>query len=87
MNDTERYDLHLDGQLFRAQRELLLRLAELARRKQPYQPVPGDENLLDGLVALTDSLADQASRPARHRLPVARRPRRVAGGRTGRGET
>jgi hypothetical protein len=60
MNDTKRYDLHLDGQLFCAQRELLLKVTDLARCKQPYEPAPGDEALLDGLVELTDSLADQA---------------------------
>ena len=60
MNDTKRCDLNLDGPLFRTQRELLLRLADLARRKQPYEPVPGDEAMLEGLVDLTDPLADQA---------------------------
>jgi len=60
MNDMKRYDLHLDGPLFRAQRELLLKLVDLARRNEPYQPAPGDEGLLEGLVSLTDSLADQA---------------------------
>jgi hypothetical protein len=60
MNDTKRYDLHLDGQLFRAQRELLLKLTDLARRNEPYQFVPGDEALLEGLLNLTDAIADQA---------------------------
>ena len=58
--DMKRYDLHLDGRLFLAQRELLLRIADLVRRKQPYQPATGDEGLLEGLLNLTDSLADQA---------------------------
>jgi hypothetical protein len=52
--------LRLDGQLFRAQRELLLRVADLAREGQPYEPAPGDEAILEGLLNLTDSLADQA---------------------------
>ncbi len=60
MNDTRRYDLNLDGRLFRAQRELLLKLADFARRKQPYEPAPGDEELLEGLLNVTDALADQA---------------------------
>jgi fructose 1,6-bisphosphatase len=60
MNDMERYDLHLDGPAFRAQRELLLRIADLARRKHPYEPAPGDEALLEGLLNLTDAIADQA---------------------------
>ncbi len=60
MNDMERYELRLDGPALRAQRELLLRIADLARRGLPYPPASGDENLLEGLAALTDSLADQA---------------------------
>jgi len=60
MNDTKHYALDLDGKLFRAQRGLLLRIADLARRGQPYQPAPGDDNLLEGLLGLTDAIADQA---------------------------
>jgi len=60
MNDEKRYSLHLDGPLFRAQRELLLRIADLARRKLPYEPAPGDDALLEGLLGLTDEIADQA---------------------------
>ena len=60
MNDMKRYELHLDGQIFRAQRELVLKLADLARRKQPYEPALGDEGLLGGLLNLTDAIADQA---------------------------
>jgi hypothetical protein len=59
MNDLEHYELRLDGPAFRAQRELLLRIADLARRKQPYEAAPGDEELLDGLLGLTDEIADQ----------------------------
>jgi hypothetical protein len=60
MCDTKRYELSLDGELFRAQRELLLRIADLARRERPYEPRPGDDRLLEGLLGLTDSIADQA---------------------------
>jgi len=60
VNEPRRYDLHLDGHAFRAQRELLLKVAELARRGQPYEPAPGDERLLEGLLGLTDEIADQA---------------------------
>jgi len=60
MNDTKPYEFSLDGRLFRAQRELLLRIADLARRKLPYEPAPGDERLLEGLLGLTDAIADQA---------------------------
>ena len=60
MNDTRHYALHIDGPLFRAQRELLLKIADLVRRGQPYAPAPGDEGLLEGLASLTDAIADQA---------------------------
>ncbi len=60
MNDMKDYALHIDGPLFRAQRELLLRIADLARRKHPYEPAPGDEGLLEGLANMTDAIADQA---------------------------
>ena len=54
------YTLNIDGTLFRAQRELLLKLVDLARKGQPFQPAPDDGDLLDGLVELTDAIADQA---------------------------
>ena len=60
MNDTRHYALHIDGPAFRAQRELLLKVADLARRAQPYEPAPGDDALLEGLLGLTDAIADQA---------------------------
>jgi hypothetical protein len=60
MCDTKNYALDLDGELFRAQRELLLKIADLARRKQPYEPASGDDRLLEGLLGLTDAVADQA---------------------------
>ena len=60
MNDTKRYELSLDGELFRSQRGLLLRIADLVRRQQPYEPAPGDDRLLEGLLGLTDAIADQA---------------------------
>jgi hypothetical protein len=60
MNDTKDYALRLDGGAFRAQRELLTKIADLIGRGQPYEPAPGDEELLDGLLELTDAIADQA---------------------------
>lgn len=54
------YHLHLDGSLFRRQRELLMRLGALVHVKQAYKPKPGDEELLEGLPALTDEIGDQA---------------------------
>jgi hypothetical protein len=60
MNDTNQYALRLDGGAFRAQRELLMKIADLTGRGQPYEPAPGDEELLDGLLELTDEISDQA---------------------------
>lgn len=57
---TNHYALNLDGPVFRAQRNLLVKIADLARRKRPYEPAPGDERLLEGLLGLTDAIADQA---------------------------
>ena len=60
MNDEKRYSLHVEGPLFRAQRELLVKITDLVRRKQPYEPAAGDEGLLEGLLGLTYAIADQA---------------------------
>ena len=60
MNELKPYTLHIDGKLFRTQRNLLIAIANLARQEQPYRPSPGDEYLLDGLLSLTDEIADQA---------------------------
>ena len=60
MNAPNQYALHIDGKLFRRQRELLMRLAALVHGKQAYNPKPGDEGLLEGLLSLTDEIADQA---------------------------
>jgi hypothetical protein len=51
---------NINGPLFRNQRLLLLKLADLAEKKQPYKPALGDEDLLEGLINLTDDIADQA---------------------------
>jgi hypothetical protein len=50
----------IDGPLFRAQRRLLLKITDLAQKKKTYKPAPGDSDLLDGLVNLTDLIADDA---------------------------
>ena len=55
-----KYTLNIDGKLFRSQRELLMKIADLARQKRPYSPMPGEEVLWEGLLELTDELADQA---------------------------
>ena len=60
MNEPKQYGLHIDGKLFRKQRELLVKIADRVRRKQPYEPSPSDGELLEGLLNLTDEIADQA---------------------------
>jgi hypothetical protein len=59
--EQHRYVLdHLDGPLFRRQRQLLLTLIETSKQGKAYAPNRADQNLLNGLVNLTDSIADQA---------------------------
>ena len=60
VDELKQYSLIIDGPLFHKQRELLLKIADLARKKQPYSPTSGDAALLEGLAELTDELADQA---------------------------
>ena len=59
MNEQS-YRLSIDGPLFRRQRELLIRLAEAARSGRPSELGPEQAVLLEGLVDLTDAVADQA---------------------------
>ena len=56
-----RYDLTIDGPALRAQRKRLVELADALDRGQPAQLAPSDKELLDGLVNLTDEIADQAA--------------------------
>lgn len=60
MNNPNQYILHIDGHAFRAQRQLLIAIAHLARQDRPYNATSGDKELLEGLMELTDALADQA---------------------------
>ena len=55
-----RYALRIDGPQFRAQRQLLLNLTQWAKRQAPLVSDPDQENLLNGLINLTDEIADQA---------------------------
>ncbi len=50
--------LRIDMQLFRVQRELLTKITDLARKNQPYAPAAGDDQLLNGLLELTDAMLD-----------------------------
>ena len=58
--DTHPYHLTIDGLTFRQQRELLLKLHGLAGGGVPYLPASGDQELIEGLIGLTDEMADQA---------------------------
>jgi len=58
---TSSYDLRIDGPLLRAQRERLLELANGLQRGIPIQAAPDDRRLIDGLINLTDEIADQAA--------------------------
>jgi len=60
MNAPNQYALHIDGTLFRRQRELLLQIAGAVRNRRNYKPKSGDEGLLEGLLSLTDEIADEA---------------------------
>lgn len=54
------YHLTIAGPAFRQQRELLQRLRGFAAAEMPYWPAPGEVELLEGLIELTDEMADQA---------------------------
>ena len=54
------YSLSIGGPEFRKQRELLQRLRGSAVAKMPYWPAPGEVESLEGLINLTDAIADQA---------------------------
>ena len=54
------YLLDIDGPKFRKQRELLFLLMEAADESRPFELGPEQFELLDGLVNLTDAIADQA---------------------------
>jgi hypothetical protein len=56
----EAYLLQIDGHLFRQQRRLLMKFLHGVLRGIAYVPADGDRDLLEGLVALTDEVADQA---------------------------
>jgi len=50
--------LRIDMRSFSSQRDLLTKIADLARKGQPYTPAAGDDRLLDGMLELTDALFD-----------------------------
>jgi hypothetical protein len=54
------YTLRIDGELFRRQRELLLKIQDAVSRHEPYVPAANDVDLLEGATSLLDEIADQA---------------------------
>lgn len=59
MNE-QNYRLSIDGPKFCEQRELLILLVDAARSGRPYELGSQRVELLEGLVNLTDVVADQA---------------------------
>ena len=51
---------NIDGLLFRQQRELLIKLADQASNSKPCPLTKLDRELLEGLINLTDAIADEA---------------------------
>jgi hypothetical protein len=54
------YTLRIDGELFRHQRKLLLNILDAASQNQSYVPAVNDVDLLEGMAATLDEIADQA---------------------------
>ena len=54
------YSLNIGGPEFRQQRELLQRLRGSAVAEMPYWAAAGEAESLEGLINLTDAIADQA---------------------------
>jgi len=60
-HDLRDYALRIDGPLLAKQRELLLKVFDTVFRGDPYfGESPKDEELLQGIIALLDEIADQA---------------------------
>ena len=60
-NNLHDYALRIDGTLLANQRRLLLKVMDTVFRGEPYvAETPKDEELLQGIMALMDEIADQA---------------------------
>jgi len=60
-HDLQDYALRIDGPLLAKQRQLLLKVFDTVFRGDPYvAESPKDEELLQGVIALLDEIADQA---------------------------
>jgi hypothetical protein len=61
MAELHNYSLRIGGPLLAKQRELLLKIMDTVFRDDPYvADTPKDEELLQGIIALLDEIADQA---------------------------
>lgn len=58
--NKDQYELTIDGPLLRRQRALLAILADDAHHGRAVQLGPDHAPLLEGLIELTDAIADQA---------------------------
>ena len=52
---------HIDPELLRRQLALLAQITDNAHHKAPYVPGPEDEDLLEGLLSLTEAVSDSTS--------------------------
>jgi hypothetical protein len=61
MAELHQYALRIDGPLLANQRRLLLKVLDTVFRDEPYVPeAKDDEDLLQGIMALLNEIADQA---------------------------
>jgi hypothetical protein len=60
MAEPQQYLLSIDGKMLRDQRRLLDQWTAVVPHGQPLVAEPGDQELLQGIVALLDAIADQA---------------------------
>ena len=60
MSELQTYALRIDGRLFRRQRQLLVKLLDVVLHDKAYAPAAEDADLLEGIAALLDEIADQA---------------------------
>ena len=61
MAKVQPYALRIDGPILANQRRLLLKVLDTVFRGEPYVPeAKDDEDLLQGIMALLDEIADQA---------------------------
>ena len=61
MSELHHYALRIDGNLFREQRKLLLKVLDAIRRGEPYVArLPREPALLEGILSMLDAVAGTA---------------------------